>query len=138
LRLGAFALVAGSVVFAMLARQTDIGATRAIAPVVVQSVDLTFADRSDGAIVVRNGAGQDERVLPAGQDGFVRTALRSLAYERRTLGVSAAPQFRLGRSADGRLYLQDPATGRILHLDAFGQGNALSFAQFLEPRRATP
>jgi putative photosynthetic complex assembly protein len=138
LLLGAFGLVAGSVVFAMLARHTDVGATRAITPVVVQSVDLTFADRSDGAILVRNAAGHDERVLPAGQDGFVRTALRSLAYERRTLGISAESQFRLGRSADGRLYLQDPATGRILHLDAFGQGNALSFAQFLEPRRATP
>lgn len=110
----------------------------------IASRDLRFEDRADGAVTVHEAAGAgtagsngDDRlvaVLDPGTNGFIRGTLRGLARERRQrredIGRQAVP-FRLARWADGRLTLEDRATGRVLDLNAFGHTNADAFARLL-------
>ena len=66
-----------------------------------------------------------------GANGFLRGTLRGLARERKRQGVGAEQPFRLIGRADGRLTLEDPATGRRVDLESFGPTNAAVFAQML-------
>jgi hypothetical protein len=47
-----------------------------------------------------------------GTQGFLRGALRALVRERRQHGLGDEQPFRLLAHPDGRLTLEDPATGR--------------------------
>lgn len=105
------------------------------APVQVQ--ELRFEDRLDGAVAVYvGGAAKPSFMLPPESNHFLRAFLRALVRERRmqAAGNGPATPFRLSRWEDGRLLLEDPATGRILDLRAYGETNAEVFAQFLAPR----
>lgn len=118
---------------AATAKHTGTGATRVAEPIGGRAIDLQFADSGGGGIIVTDvhGKAQPLRIAP-GQDGFVRVALRSLARDRRLTGSSADVPFRLGRLDDGRLWLRDLATDRLLYLDAYGHTNAQSFARILD------
>lgn len=111
--------------------------SRSAAPVVAQRV-LQFDDLPDGAVAVRDAQGAPgERLstVAAGEDGFLRGALRALVRERRAAGLGAEQPFVLMAHADGRLTLQDPATGRHLALEAFGPEQAARFARLLPSSR---
>ena len=98
----------------------------------IESLQLQFADRDDGAVVVHDVV--QRRVLTViapGDGGFIRGVLRGLVRERKLHGIDAKPPFRLVRWADGRLSLEDTATGRRIDLAAFGKTNASAFARFL-------
>jgi putative photosynthetic complex assembly protein len=130
---GVVALVAATVLLAGAARHTGAGATRLAEPTGGRSLDLRFEDTSGGGILVTDVAGRmPPQQLVAGQDGFVRVALRSLARERIAEGAGPDRPFRLGRQDDGRLWLRDLATGRLLYLDAYGYANAQSFARLID------
>ena len=93
--------------------------------------DLRFEDRADGAVLVYDGrAATPFRVLQ-GENGFLRGTMRGMARIRHLDGIDDATPFRLSAWQDGRLTLDDPATGRHVELEAFGPTNAESFAQFL-------
>jgi putative photosynthetic complex assembly protein len=100
--------------------------------------DLRFEDRDDGAVTVRDGGGAMVAVLPPGTNGFIRGALRGLARERRREEASMSAPFRLTDWTDGRLTLEDPATGRTLDLRAFGVTNAGAFARLLTAGEERP
>ena len=134
---GAAVLVALSLAMVAAAR---IGGYRPAQPpvsTVVDSRELRFVDRSDGAVLVYAGASAPDEsdrpvdVLAPGTNGFVRGVLRGLVRERRADHIGAAPPFRLTRWADGRLSLDDPSTGRHVDLEVFGPTNAGAFAQIL-------
>ncbi len=100
---------------------------------------LHFEDRPDGSVAVYVSETQHPvHVLAAGTNGFARGVLRSLVRERRLHGVDAESPFRLTRWADGRLSLDDPATGVQIALDAFGPTNAGAFAALLADTEKTP
>jgi putative photosynthetic complex assembly protein len=100
----------------------------------VESALLRFEDRPDGGIAVRDAeSGRAVAILAPGTNGFVRGVLRGLARERRQHEIGDGPAFRLARLADGRLSLEDVATGRRIDLEAFGPTNAIAFARFLKP-----
>ena len=97
----------------------------------VQVRELLFTDGADGAVVVRQ-AGQEQPVAElTGEQGFLRGTLRGLARTRKAEGIGADVPFRLVAWADGRLTLEDPATGRVLDLSAFGPQNTAVFGQLL-------
>jgi putative photosynthetic complex assembly protein len=97
--------------------------------------DLLFADRSDGGVEVTDARdGSRIGVIAPGQDGFVRGAMRGLVRERRLGGLGAESPFRLTGWSDGRLTLEDKATGTLLDLAAYGQTNAEAFARFLSTK----
>jgi hypothetical protein len=69
-----------------------------------------------------------------GEGGFIRGVMRGLARDRISRHIGAEPPFRLALSADGQLTLFDTATGRLIDLESFGQGNRDSFFDLLRPQ----
>jgi putative photosynthetic complex assembly protein len=86
----------------------------------VESRELRFIDRDDGAVVVLSCRMATVGVLAPGTNGFVRGVMRGMARERRSKNIDAGPPYRLAVWSDGRLTLDDPSTGRWIELAAFG------------------
>ncbi len=96
--------------------------------------DLKFADRADGGVDVFEGSGvRPVDTVTPGSNAFLRATLRGLAQQRKREALGDAVPFRLTAWADGRLTLDDPATGRHVELEAFGHTNAAAFARLLTP-----
>lgn len=94
--------------------------------------DLLFVDRPEGGVAVYDAREKRQLdVLAPGSDGFVRGVLRSIARERRGHGLGPTVPVRLAARNNGDLTLEDPATGRLIHLTAFGPTNTAAFARFL-------
>jgi putative photosynthetic complex assembly protein len=90
------------------------------------------SDRADGAVVLTDAtSGREVLVVAPGEDGFMRGTLRGLARDRRLRDLGPEAPFRLSSWSDGRLTLDDTATGRRLDLLAFGQTQADAFARLL-------
>lgn len=116
-----------------IASRTGIGASRSSEPVGGAAIDLHFEDADAGFIrVVSSSRTATPILVPPGQDGFIRTALRALIQERRTTGAGPESPFRLGRTDDNRLWLRDLSTDRLLYLDAYGHQNAQRFARLFD------
>jgi len=101
--------------------------------------DLIFVDQPDGAIaVITAGDRQEIERLAPGTNAFIRGSLHALARGHRDgAATKGEAVFRLTRWADGRLTLDDLATGAHMELDAYGPTNTLEFARLLpvnEPR----
>jgi putative photosynthetic complex assembly protein len=98
-----------------------------------QTRELRFEDRPDGGInVIDDRSGQAVDTLH-GENGFVRGALRALARERKLRGLDHTQPFVLIGRTDGRLTLEDPATGQRIDLESFGPMHAGAFARLLQP-----
>lgn len=135
--IGAGALVLFALVTAGTARLTGIGVAPMPAAPAVESRDLRFEDRGDGAVIILAEPGRRlVEILPPDSNGFVRGVLRSLVRERKRSSIGDAVPFRLTRWADGRMTLADPATGQEIGLEAFGHTNFGVFARMLEDRGA--
>ena len=94
--------------------------------------DLHFSDAADGSVRVQDAEGaQTVAILAPGTNGFIRGVLRGLARDRRVRGLGAEQAFRLAQWPDGRLSLQDLATGKRIELGSFGATNRAAFAQIL-------
>jgi putative photosynthetic complex assembly protein len=132
LLLGAGGLIGGTLVLASLGHDVPVDpAKTGIRPVATR--DLRFADRPDGAVVVSDArSGTHVLVLPPGQEGFVRGAMRGLVRERKREAIGTAAPFRLSAWPNGRVTLEDTATGQIIELQAFGRSNAETFVRLLE------
>ena len=118
-----------------LVRITGVGTAKQPDAAAVAVRDLRFEDRPDGGIDaydVRDGR-LVETVAPA-SNGFIRGTLRGLSRERKRQGVGPDEPFRLIARADGRLTLEDLATGRRVDLESFGPTNTGAFAKFLGKR----
>ncbi len=105
---------------------------------VTDTISLTFADMPGG--IVEAHRAEDGALLARfvpGEGGFVRQTMRGFAIERRKADISREQPFELARMASGHLLLSDPATGRVVALDAFGQTNAGVFAGMLNRGRET-
>ena len=61
-----------------------------------------------------------------GEHGFLRGTLRGWRASAASQGLGSEPPFRLIARADGRLTLEDPATGERVDLESFGPTNAAS------------
>jgi putative photosynthetic complex assembly protein len=129
--LGAAALIVFALLVAALARALAPAHPPAGPPAVAER-QLRFMDRPDGSVLVEDaGSGATVATLPAGADNFTRGILRALARQRRLRGLTAEDPFRLARLADGRLLLEDPATGERVDLGSFGPTNAAAMARLL-------
>lgn len=105
----------------------------------VSTRDLRFEDRSDGGVAILDArAGTVVSVIAPGEGGFVRATLRGFARERKREDIGRETPFRLTVWGDGRLTLEDPATGRFVDLGAFGQTQVATFARLITAGRNTP
>jgi putative photosynthetic complex assembly protein len=106
------------------------------APVAVER-HLRFEDVNGGVDVIDARSGRAIASLQQGGDGFVRATLRTFVRERRRQNIGAEMPFVLASHVDGRLSLDDPATGRSVYLEAFGPDNAAAFARLLKAQPQT-
>lgn len=119
-------------------RVADIGRVSMAPSAEINSVSLRFVDRRDGAVEVYDAdSGQKVHVVEPGTGGFMRGVLRGLARERKLSGELTQAPFLLRRWADGRLTLEDPKTGRVIDLGAFGVTNAGAFAKLMASSQTT-
>jgi putative photosynthetic complex assembly protein len=96
--------------------------------------DLRFEDRTDGGVDVYDAANQARvTVIAPGADAFVRATVRGLAQQRKRENKDDSVPFRLTAWEDGRLTIDDAATGRHVELEAFGHTNEEAFARLLRP-----
>ncbi len=100
----------------------------------VTTADLLMKDNPDGSVTVTQaGTGLPITTLQPGTNAFVRVLLTGLVRERRLEGEgSHAIPFHLTRWSDGRLTVDDTATGRLIELEAFGHTNEAAFARLLD------
>ena len=136
-------LVLACVVAVGAVRLTGVGADHVVDAPTLSTRELRFEDRPDGSIVVLDASGaQVVATVAPGTNGFLRGTMRGLARERRREGIGAELPFRMTGHADGRLTLEDPATGRHVDLGSFGPTNAAVFARIMAAppadRPATP
>ena len=134
--LGAAALIAVALVAVAVVRITGVGASHVPDAPTVVTRELRFEDQADGSIAVYDN--RDNRLVETvtGTQGFLRGTLRGLARERKRQAIGAQQPFRLMGRADGRLTLEDPATGRRVDLESFGPTNAAVFAHLLTVKAA--
>lgn len=136
---GAAALIGFAMVAAGIGRLTGIGTIRDSQTNPVQSFSFRFEDNVDGGIaVIAPESGATLGVVPAGTDGFVRTVLRSLAFDRKRHGVGGGPGFIIARWPDGHATIDDPVTGRRVDLAAFGSVNMQAFEHVVAMRGNKP
>ena len=137
LPLGAGFLVAVALAGTAAVRATGMGAPPDETPVAAVR-SLAFVDSPDGSVQVLDH--HSRRLLgqaAPGSQAFLRSTMRGLARERLRRGIGAQPPFVLARLTDGRLRLDDPATGRRIELNAFGSTNAGVFAALLDDAAAS-
>jgi len=130
--IGILVLVGFTIIAVMTGRFGDVGRVSMAPSTEVEQVSLRFADRHDGAVEVYHaGTGKRVAVVEPGTGGFIRGVLRGLTRERKLSGDTSRAPFLLRRWADGRLTLEDPKTGRVIDLGAFGVTNAGAFAKLM-------
>jgi len=92
-------------------------------------------DRVDGPLVLVDGhSGEVLASFDAADGGFIRGAIRPLNRERVRGGGAPDAPYRLVQWSDGALLLEDPLTGTLVDLRAFGPTNAGDFAKLLPER----
>ena len=137
--IAAAALIGISLAFAATARLTNISAGQVPEAVPIESRDLRFEDGGNAVMLVYETAGgQRIASLPTTTNGFIWGVLRSFARDRRLNGIAPERPFRLTKWTDGRLSLEDLATGRRVELDGFGPTNANAFARLLASAGGQP
>ena len=133
------ALVAAAVVIALtvagagLGRLAGAGAPTPETSPLLASRTLSFADRADGAVIITDAANGGAVEVLQGENGFVRGTMRALARERHQRSADLSTPFRLSAWQDGRVTLDDPATGRRIELTSFGTTNVGEFVKMLPP-----
>ncbi len=131
--IGGAALVLFSLIAVAAVQLTGVGRYRSAVAPVSETRALLFRDRAEGGVAVIDAAdGRTIRVLLPGQDGFIRATVRTMAQERVRRGLSAEIPFALKRHSQGSLSFEDPATGRVVSLEAFGATNRAAFASLLQ------
>lgn len=133
---GALVMAAGliAVVFALAisARLFGFGAFREGVTSVAEQRALRFSDLQGGGIRVMDATtNQVAAELAPGTNGFLRGALRALTRGREAAGLGKDVPFQLVRYTDGRLVLQDPATGQHVTISSFGPTQVESFDRLL-------
>lgn len=135
--LGAAVMILLSVGLAAFARRAHLAELARPAPPPIESMELRFEDRSDGAIAVIDAStGREISLVPPRSNGFIRGVMRGMFRTRKLESIGRQGRFRLTREADGRLTIEDPQTGRRVDLHSFGPTNAEAFAQLLVAGRA--
>jgi putative photosynthetic complex assembly protein len=126
-------LLAATLALVVSARMMGRSASAGPPAAAIASRELVFQDREDGTVrVVDAHSRATIQVIERSQNGFLRATMRGLARDRRSRGVGSEAPFRLTERSDGALTLEDPSTGRIVNLEAFGRTNSGSFERFLD------
>jgi putative photosynthetic complex assembly protein len=117
------ALVAFTIVSVALGRIFQVGVTREGTLHPRQSVTFTVSGSEGGPLIVQRSDGLAVPLAKAGEEIFPRLILRSVANIRMREGIALSTPLKIDLMADGEHLLVDPATHRVMRLDAFGPEN---------------
>ncbi|MEM8555336.1 MAG: photosynthetic complex assembly protein PuhC [Pseudomonadota bacterium] len=92
---------------------------------------LTLEGSRNGSVIVTDVATGRTASFASNESGFVSVITRGLERKRMIADVEGNPPVRIVEFENGRLALQDPASGWETELAFFGQTNRDAFAQFL-------
>lgn len=125
-------LVVFSLVAVVFAQAFGFKAGQPLPDSVVEQRDLRFSDGEAGLVYIWD-VSQDAMIgsIAPGTENFVRGVLRGFARDRRSRSLDSRAPFRLARHSDGRLTIEDLATGRRVNLQAFGPTNLGAFERLL-------
>ncbi|MCG6897627.1 MAG: phosphonoacetaldehyde hydrolase [Thiocapsa sp.] len=127
-------LIGFTILAIAVARLSGFDPSQGPRPAEVAGRDLLFIEIGQGELAVHDAAsGSLLETLPAGEDGFIRGVLRTLARERRIHDVEPDAPFRLSLREDGHVTLEDRTTDFFVDLKAFGATNEAAFGRFLSP-----
>lgn len=136
--------VAGVGLHQWIARGEPSVASSATAPATQIGVrSLRFLDAGDGLGAygghVRVFDARSGHELPelAENEGFIRTVLNGLVFERTKQRIEAEPVFELSVWSDNKVVLKDPATGAEVILGQFGAKNRDAFLRFFRKEEAS-
>jgi putative photosynthetic complex assembly protein len=130
--IAAAAVVLFTIAAATTTRLTGIGHSHMTPPAIAASLDLTFEDSADNAVLIYTAEGHKLiHAVHPGESGFVRVVMRGMARERQLAGVGQAVPFRLARYVNGQYTITDLATKKVIDLSAFGADNRRAFAQLM-------
>jgi putative photosynthetic complex assembly protein len=131
--LGLLGLVVFSLLAVIIARTLGYKTGEPLPDSVVEQRDLRFSDGAGGIVYVWDTSDDALLIsLQPGSENFIRGVLRSMARERRSRELDRETPFRIARHSDGRLTLDDLATGQRINLKAFGPTNQGAFARLLD------
>jgi putative photosynthetic complex assembly protein len=116
-------------VYAVATERPLVGQPEASAPTAERMLVLKAGP--DQAVTVLTPEGQVLADLAHG--GFVTVIQNGLQTQRRRHGIDPLLPVRLVQFENGRLTVEDPATGWSVELYAFGGDNRAAFARFLQP-----
>jgi putative photosynthetic complex assembly protein len=137
--IGAGAVMVLSIVLAVTARRARLAEHTDVEAPPIESVEVRFADRSDGSIAVLDAkSGRELTEVAPRSNNFIRGVLRGMFRGRKLESLGHDGTFRLAREADGRLTLEDAQIGRRIDLDSFGPTNSAAFATLLIAGRSAP
>lgn len=126
------ALIGFTIIMISIARLTGIMMPQAPVTAEVQSRDVSFIEQDDGSMaVIDAGTGELIQALPPGSEGFIRGVMRSMARQRSGYEAPPSDPFHLAFRENGSLTLEDPVTGILLDLRAFGETNEAAFAALM-------
>lgn len=141
--IAAACLISASIAGAAFARHARLAAESEAAAFASHSApllvrDLRFVDTPDGAVEITDAeTARMVYVAEPGTGGFIRGVMRGLARDRRARGMDRTLAFRLAEWPDGRLTLDDLATGKQIELSAFGADNRAAFRRLLAAESGT-
>lgn len=128
--IGAAVLISFTIAVAAFVRLTGIGKSETeFAPVALER-ELLFREIDSNTIEVI-AEGRRIATLDGNEDGFIFGVLRGLGHYRKVSVGSIDYPYIVSLRVDGRLVLEDPATGEQFDLRAYGVDNAAAFDKLL-------
>ncbi|MBU3671932.1 MAG: hypothetical protein FGM43_05225 [Sinobacteraceae bacterium] len=125
----AAALIVGSLFVATVGALTRQETPALRGDEIVAAYDIRFVDQADGGLTAMLADGAVLAKMTVEESGFARGILRGLGRGRKLSGAAEEDPYRLVRTRDGRLLLEDSASGVSIELGVFGSDNAESFAR---------
>lgn len=126
---GAAALIVGSLFVATVGTLARQDAQALPAEQIVAAYNIRFLDQADGGMTVTLADGAVLARMNTEESGFARGILRGLGRGRKLSGVAEDLPYRLVRTRNGRLLLEDGTSGVSIELGVFGSDNAETFAR---------
>jgi putative photosynthetic complex assembly protein len=137
--IGAAVLALLAYAIAVSASVFGLGASAEPVSVPIEERAIRFTTEQDGTLSVRDvNTGRDIVHLTPDGNGFMFGALRGIEYKRSLAKVSPETPFALTRWQNGKITLDDPATGMHIAVNSFGPTQVASFEQLFGVEKATP
>ena len=130
---GVLAMICAAMAITVYARVTDrpLVSTPPVSPVKAEVMLILEADAASGAATVYRADGSLLVDLTPEQGGFIAGVERVIARERIKHRIADGGPVVLYAYENGRMAIQDPATGWSADLMGFGADNAAAFARLL-------